>query len=132
MSLSDPSLYDSAALRGYARKIRKIGGIVQLSIVPDSTDAIVELDKMPQRVFDMIVGDCEAINGMGVPVFLNFAPDMNANYYKYKLNPESYKAAFKTLADLIRGKKLVHTGKNLQLILKLWFGHLPLRLIIQI
>lgn len=98
----------------YARKIKKVGGILQLSIVPDSTDEAVDLANMPARAFEMIAADSQSINNMGVPVFLNFAPDMNANYYKYKLNPESYKAGFKRMADVIRERKLVYTGKKLK------------------
>lgn len=97
----------------YARKVRKVGGVLQLSIVPDSKELTVDLANMPARAFEMIAADCEAINNMGIPVFLNFAPDMNSNYYKYKLNPESYKTGFQRMAEIIRARKLVHTGKKL-------------------
>jgi hypothetical protein len=95
-----------------AKKIRRVGGALQLTIVVDSVVPTINLAAdIPDIAYDQILGDCEAINGMGVPVFLNFAPDMNANYHKYKMNPVAYKASYSKLANSVH-QKLPFTGKN--------------------
>ena len=95
----------------YAKQVKKVGGVLQLTIIPDSTDQSIALNVIPDRALEMIASDCQTINLKGIPVFLNFAPDMNANFHKYRLNPEAYREGFRKMTNAIRSKNLAHTGK---------------------
>jgi beta-mannanase len=104
--------YNSEELRSYAKKVRKVGGAIQLTFVPDSTQEFIDFRTIDATAaFQKVVEDCRHINNQGVPVFLNFAPEMNANYFKYGMNPESYKKGYTDLANLVRGAQLTYTGR---------------------
>ena len=111
MPLNVPdSNYNSDLLKIYAKQVRKAGAMLQLTIIPYTYEQLLPLNTISDAILTKIASDCLEINNMGVPVLLNYAPDMNTHFHKYGLNPIAYTQGFRAMSNKIKEMNAKLTG----------------------
>ena len=77
--------------------IRGSGAIMSISVIPT-----VSLDTLTASAISELASQCMWINQQGIPVLLQFAPQMNGNWFAYGQDPVNYVAAFRNVSQAIR------------------------------
>ncbi|KAL2912410.1 hypothetical protein HK105_208113 [Polyrhizophydium stewartii] len=80
-----------------AALVRGTGAIMGVSVIP-----LVPLARVRQSVLAQLAVKCRAINDLGVPVLLRFAPHMNGNWLPYGQDPAAFRNSFRSLAHLVK------------------------------
>ncbi|KAJ3340386.1 hypothetical protein HDU93_007111 [Gonapodya sp. JEL0774] len=73
---------------------------LSLALMPD-----VGLENVAESVWQQVADDLKTVNyGMGVPVFLRFAHEMNGNWVPYGQRPLQFVKTWRLLASLVRSR----------------------------
>jgi hypothetical protein len=116
MNAGNTPMYDKNLLNWFGSEVGKVGGMLELTMAPDS-----DLTSLPDSVFDQLAQQCKDINTRyGVPILLRFGHDMNSKTFffimyllltcvvaigdwkTYGNKPTSYIQAFRRLTTFVR------------------------------
>jgi hypothetical protein len=87
----------STYLRQFVQQTAGVGAIPVLTLEPT-----VPLDELDQAVATGLADDLRAVLGSAdAPAYVRFAPDMNAPWSPWGMQPGAYRAAFATVADAV-------------------------------
>jgi hypothetical protein len=80
----------------HAEQVALLGGIFQITFMP------VSIGNTPQSILDEIAQRCLQINSKGVPMFIRYGHEMNADWLPYGMKPIEYKREFIQMSETIR------------------------------
>jgi hypothetical protein len=73
MNAGNTPMYDKNLLNWFGSEVGKVGGMLELTMAPDS-----DLASLPDSVLDQLAQQCKDINTRyGVPILLRFGHEMN-------------------------------------------------------
>lgn len=80
-----------------ASLIKSTGAIMQIQLIPTVPLSLVTFEAVQK-----LAEKCRQINEMGVPILLNFAPEMNGNWFIYGQDPINFKNVFQIVSVTVR------------------------------
>jgi hypothetical protein len=88
---------DESYLRQYFQQIAAAGALAEVAVRP-----AVPLDQITEEQARRFAEQLQAVREeTGGPVWVRFAPDMNANWVPWGQDPDAYRAAFRIVADAV-------------------------------
>jgi hypothetical protein len=88
---------DESYLRQYFQQIDAAGALAEITVRPT-----ILLDQVTDDQADRFAEQLGAVReSSDAPVWVRFAPDMNANWVPWGQHPDAYRAAFRAVADAI-------------------------------
>jgi hypothetical protein len=88
---------DESYLRQYFHQIDAAGALAEVTIRPT-----LPLDQITEEQAQRFAEQLQTVRDeTGDPVWLRFAPDMNSNWVPWGQDPDSYRAAFRIVADAV-------------------------------
>jgi hypothetical protein len=88
---------DESYLWQYFQQIDAAGALAEITIRPT-----IPLDQVSEDQAEQFAEQLEDVaESSGAPLWVRFAPDMNANWVPWGQHPEAYRAAFRIVADAI-------------------------------
>ncbi|KAL7746616.1 hypothetical protein RI367_008016 [Sorochytrium milnesiophthora] len=87
-------------IAAWANQVQTTKGYLMLTLEPTTGGLPMMTDDVCGKVADILAN----VNGMGVPVLLRFAHEMNGNWYPWAQKPALYKTTWVRLATAVKAK----------------------------
>ncbi|KAJ3066958.1 hypothetical protein HDU98_009789 [Podochytrium sp. JEL0797] len=96
---NDANPYDNSSLNWFASEVGRVGGILELTMMPASQNMTAYSD----AVFDRLGRDLSLMNSVyRVPILFRFGHEMNGDWNIYGNRPTEYIALFRRVAGFVK------------------------------